>query len=168
MGVTVVGIDPDSNRHGVAVYVEGKLQALHMMNLPELRRWMDGQGGELLFSIEDVLAQNFVYTRNAQASRAAQAKVGVSIGRCQQAQAEVVRELEDRGVRFELHRPTICNWANNKKEFERFTGWSGRSNSETRSAAYFGFIAARDQGRKRGRYHVRGNRGSAGNELAVE
>jgi hypothetical protein len=27
-----------------------------------------------------------------------------------------------------------------KKEFERVTGWKGRSNEDTRSAAYFGYL----------------------------
>lgn len=139
----VVGLDPDSDKHGIAIYVDGLLQSLHQMNLPDIRTWLDQQSEIPVFSIENVLAQNFVYSRNAKASKAAHAKVALSVGRCQQAQEEVMRELRVREIPFVLHRPTGANWADSKATFERFTGWTGRSNSDTRSAAYFGFIAAR-------------------------
>lgn len=139
----VVGLDPDSDKHGIAIYVDGLLQSLHQMNLPDIRSWLDQQIDTPIFSIENVLAQNFVYTRNAKASKAAHAKVALSVGRCQQAQEEVMRELTVRGIPYLLHAPTRANWANSKETFERFTGWTGRSNSDTRSAAYFGFIIAR-------------------------
>lgn len=71
--------------------------------------------------------------------------ISVGIGRCQQAQAEVMRELDDQDIPYSLHKPTSANWANNKAMFERMTGWKGRSNSETRSAAYFGFVAVRQK-----------------------
>ncbi|MDP2141307.1 MAG: hypothetical protein Q8L20_10895 [Gammaproteobacteria bacterium] len=149
MSEIVVGLDPDSKEHGVAVYVDGVLTELLMLNLPALRRWIAQQTRPLRFSIEDVLAQNFVYAAHAKPSKAAHAAVGVSIGRCQQAQTEVMRELDDCGIPYVLHKPTGANWAKKKELFERLTGWRGRSNSETRSAAYFGFVAVR-QTRARG------------------
>jgi len=140
--MVVVGIDPDTNKHGVAVYRGAELVELHNFALPDLRRWIDTQAGvELLFGIEDVASQNFVYSRNARASKAAHAHVALSVGRCQQSQTEVIRELEDRGLKFVLIKPNAGNWADNKERFERMTGWTGRSNPETRSAAYFGFLA---------------------------
>ena len=32
--------------------------------------------------------------------------------------------------------------AEHKSKFEKITGWTGRSNEDTRSAAFFGFLAA--------------------------
>lgn len=138
----VVGIDPDSNKHGVAVYLAGALAELHNFALPDLRRWIDAQFAmPLMFSIENVCAQNFVYSRNAKASKAAHAQVALSVGRCQQSQTEIMRELDHRGIAYELHKPAAGNWADNKVQFEKVTGWKGRSNPETRSAAYFGYLA---------------------------
>jgi len=138
----IVGIDPDSNKHGVAVYLAGQLSELHNFALLDLRRWIDAQFAmPLMFSIEDVCSQNFVYTRNAKASKAAHAQVALSVGRCQQSQTEVMRELDSRGIPYELHKPSGGNWADNKARFEKVTGWKGRSNPETRSAAYFGYLA---------------------------
>jgi hypothetical protein len=138
-----IGIDPDSNRHGIAVYENGTLITCATATTIEI---ITGHVpyfralGELQFAIENVAANSFVYGRNNQSSRAAQAKVGVSIGRCQQAQIELVRWLELEGVPCTLIKPTAGNWANNKPQFERVTGWTGRSNSDGRSAAFFGWL----------------------------
>lgn len=143
----VVGVDPDSDKHGVATYRDGKLFALERMGLIEIRLWMDEQSGPMIFSIENVLANNFVYRRNDQKNKALQAKVGISIGRCQQAQQELMRELDHRGVGYQLVAPTAGNWAKNKALFEANTGWAGKSNEDTRSAAYFGWLAVKTMAR---------------------
>lgn len=141
----VVGLDPDSNKHGVAVFENGTLTQLLNLDLPRLRRWIDETRMEhkMLFSIEDVASQSFVYGRNEQKNKKLQGKVGVGIGRCQQSQIEVMRELDDSNIEYRLHKPQSGNWAKNKKLFEMSTGWKGRSNEETRSAAFFGALEAR-------------------------
>jgi hypothetical protein len=143
-----IGIDPDSDRHGIAVYENGTLITcatattieIVTVYVPYFRAL-----GELQFAIENVAANSFVYGRNSQSSKAAQAKVGVSIGRCQQAQIELVRWLELEAVPCTLIKPTAGNWANNKAQFERVTGWTGRSNSDGRSAALFGWLALKTE-----------------------
>lgn len=139
----IVGIDPDSEAHGVAVYQFGELTELAQLNLPQIREWISAQaeGAKLFFSIENVMVQNFVYSRNARSAKAAHAKVALSVGRCQQAQVELMRDLDHAGLPYEVHAPTGHNWAKNKDRFERQTGWRGRSNVDTRSAAFFGWLA---------------------------
>ena len=44
-------------------------------------------------------------------------------------------------IQYVLNRPQRGNWANNKAQFERVTGWTKRSNEDTRAAAYFGYLA---------------------------
>lgn len=140
----VVGIDPDSSAHGVAVYADGELSALSSMTLMQIHdALVQGVTQGVLFSIENVLAQSFVYARNNQQSKAAQAKVGVGIGRCQQAQQELMRMLDHYGTPYVLHKPSGMNWAKDRARFERTTGWSGRSNEDQRSAAYWGWLAVR-------------------------
>lgn len=145
-----VGIDPDSEKHGVSIYRDDLLDELEQMSLVQIREWIARQPApvaqNLYFSIENVLAQNFVYSRNARSARAAHAKVALSVGRCQQAQVELMRELDAQGIPYELHAPTGHNWANNKAQFELNTGWEGRSNSDTRSAAFFGWLAIQRRG----------------------
>jgi hypothetical protein len=151
----VIGVDPDSDKHGVAIYLGGALVDLKMMSLVELRCWVAARVGvkSLLFSIENVLAQNFVYGRNAKSSKAAHAKVALSVGRCQQAQTELMRELDYLGIKYQLHNPSARNWAKNKALFEQRTGWDKKSNVDTRSAAYFGWLAL-----QKGARHVGTNR----------
>jgi len=138
----VIGCDPDSEKHGIALYRDGVLEWLTTMNnlsiveelmanfLPE----------ELLFSIEDVCANNFVYAINNKGNKSVTSKIAMSIGRCQQAQKELMMWLKYYGVKYVLHKPQKGNWAKNKAQFEKVTGWKGLSNEDTRSAAYFGFL----------------------------
>ena len=149
MAEMVIGVDPDSDKHGVAIYLDGVLVDLKMMSLVELRCWVLEQVGcqEIVFSIENVLAQNFVYSRNARNSKAAHAKVALSVGRCQQAQIELIRELEHMGIKYQLYKPSGRNWAKNKALFKQRTGWDKKSNVDTRSASYFGWLALQKEAR---------------------
>lgn len=142
----VIGIDPDSDRMGIAIYFDKKLSICTTTTIPELiTEYLPElqKQGDLFFSIENVLAQNFVYSRNVKATKGAQGAVSNSIGRCQQNQRELMRWLEHYDLPCIAYTPTSGNWADNKVLFERVTGWVGRSNSESRSAAYFGWLAAK-------------------------
>ena len=138
-----IGIDPDSNKHGVAIYKNGKLIKLHMMNNHQIVENIlkPYPREELLFSIENVLANNFVYTRNNKGNKSKTSKIAMSIGRCQQAQHELMVWLDAFKINYELHKPQKGNWANNKAQFKLMTGWEELSNPDTRAAAYFGFLA---------------------------
>lgn len=117
--------------------------SLQMMETFDLFKMVEGMSSDLPvhIGIEDVKRQSFVYTRNSKANKAAHAKVALSIGRCQQAQIELERMLERLPVSIKRFKPQKGNWANNAAVFARMTGWSGRSNPDTRSASYFGFLA---------------------------
>lgn len=139
----VIGSDPDSEKHGIAVYRNGRLVELLNLYLVEIRQKIDSLDGPVVFGIENVLHTNVVYRRNAKESKAAHAKVALSVGRCQQAQVELMRELDYRGVKCHLFKPQAGNWAEseNRPMFDRLTGWKGSSNKDNRSAAFFGFLA---------------------------
>ena len=139
----VIGVDPDSKKHGIAIYRNGKLTNLDMMNNVEFIDVFrpDNDLLQTLVSIEDVCANNFVYARNNKGSKAQTSKIAMGIGRCQQAQTELMRWLDHYKVEYVLHKPQKGNWADNRKQFEQVTGWKGQSNADTRSAAYFGFLA---------------------------
>tara|TARA_R110002153_G_scaffold191269_2_gene344256 strand:+ start:16541 stop:16978 length:438 start_codon:yes stop_codon:yes gene_type:complete len=142
-----VGIDPDSQAHGVAVYDNAKLTQLHnleLLSLLDMLALLDKD--DLLVSIENVCANNFVYARNASLNKNIHAKVSLSVGRCQQAQVELQRGLDRLDIPYVLHKPQKGNWAKDKSIFERITGWDNRSNEDNRSAAYFGFLAIKGRG----------------------
>lgn len=140
---TVIGIDPDAERFGYARYWDGELSILDNLAMPELiGKILDANAvSSVLVSIENVMANQFVYARNNQASKAAQAKVAMHIGRCQQSQVELQRWLDHYGIPYVLHKPQSGNWADKRELFERITGWTGQSNADNRAAAYFGYLA---------------------------
>jgi len=146
----IIGIDPDSEKHGVACYLDGKLVRLEMMNTIEIIDSFVNTiliQGEPLFSIENVLANNYCYQMKMAAglSSAAKSKIKqnrmMKVGRCQQAQVELMRWLDHYKKPYVVHKPQSGNWADKRELFQKITGWQGNSNPDTRSAAYFGFLA---------------------------
>lgn len=140
----VIGCDPDSDKHGLAVYMGGDLASLFNMQLHAIvEKYLRpcGKYDDALWVIEDVSANSFIYGRNTHSSKKVQSKIAMGVGKCQQAQVELVRMLEHHGIKYELHKPQRGNWAKNKAQFEKVTGWTGRSNEDTRSAAFMGWLA---------------------------
>jgi len=138
----VIGIDPDSKKHGVAIYEDGELVELNTWSLVDVMVFLMAKPyptDTIIFSIEDVASQNFVYSRNVN-SKSVQSNIAMKVGRCQQAQIELQRLLDHLGCKYQTHKPQRGNWAKNKKQFEQVTGWTKRSNEDTRSAAFFGFL----------------------------
>lgn len=141
----VLGIDPDSAKHGVAIYSNSRLIELCKFNLMELHDFINTykQLSNISVTMENVLKNKFIYRRNTKDSLAANAKVGISVGRCQQAQMELMRLFDYHKIPYQLIAPSSGNWAKDKKQFQAITGWEKQSNEDTRSAAFFGFLGAR-------------------------
>lgn len=151
----VCGVDPDSAKHGIAIYKDGTLAQLGEMTLMEIvvfikKMQLDPGTESLLFSIENVMANQFMYGRNMfpkitdPDSRMRMAcKMARNVGYCQQSYTELIRVLDFFSIKYVTYPPSKSNWAKAKDRptFERFTGWTGQSNEDTRSASYFGFLA---------------------------
>jgi len=143
----VVGCDPDSSAHGIAIYKDGVLDQLDQLPLMDIIAFIEEMRRnphvDLLFSIENVMANQFMYARNTNDNPAIQSKMAMGVGRCQQAYVELERALIYYGMNYVTYAPSKSNWAKAKDRptFERFTGWNKSSNVDTRSAAYFGFMA---------------------------
>lgn len=141
MSEIVIGVDPDSKKYGVAVWVDGMLQSLLSINTVQFSEFVAAQQPGTKFVVEDVAANNFIYRQNTQGMNMAAAnKVAQSVGRCKQAQ--IVAEQFIQHYEFELIRqkPTKGNWAKDRNMFERITGWKGQSNEDKRSAAFLAFL----------------------------
>ena len=138
MSKIILGIDPDSKAHGVAVYIDGVLTGLKSMPLMEIMEFMEGLS-DITVHIEDVCANNAVFNPKSKAEAKAR---GRTLGMCQQAQIELQRFFEHAGVKVVKHKISKV-WKKDKAQFERVTGWSGRSNEDTRSAAFFGYLGLR-------------------------
>ena len=147
----ILGVDPDSKAHGVAEYHNGvlvNLNSLDLMsiylNLENTLIDMEVRGGDekLEVHIEDVNAVSAAFNaKNKKANINVKLKMAQHIGMCKQAQIEIERVCDHFGVKVVKHKISK-NWKDQagKKQFESVTGWKGRSNEDTRSAAYFGFL----------------------------
>ncbi len=143
----IIGIDPDSEKHGVALYVHGQLKELLMKNRIEIMAELKKDYGmRVIVSIENNLINNFVYGKNANKNKKIEGEILRKVGRVQQAQIELMRDLDQIGTAYVLHKPTSRNWKKNTELFKRTTGWTGRSNDDTRSAAYFGWLQLKTMG----------------------
>jgi hypothetical protein len=135
----VIGIDPDSKAHGVAVYADGELVDLRCMTLIELLNYTDWDGSEVV-NIENVTANNASFKGRQPVN--VQKDIGRRIGMVQQSQIELERLFEYLGVKVVKHKISKM-WKKDKKQFEMVTGWKGRSNEDARSAAYFGWLGCK-------------------------
>ncbi|QDP67502.1 MAG: hypothetical protein Unbinned5350contig1004_9 [Prokaryotic dsDNA virus sp.] len=145
MSKIIIGIDPDSKAHGVAVYVNSKLEILRCCNLEEILCLINMQPNPMIdqdieFHIEDVNAVSAAFSaRDRKTNINVKLKMAQHIGMCKQSQIELERFLSHYNIKIVNHKISKM-WKKDKSQFESVTGWKGRSNEDTRSAAYFGFL----------------------------
>mgnify|MGYP003650936794 CR=1 FL=1 len=146
MNKIIIGIDPDTKAHGVAMYLDNKLTVLKCMTLMELHNFLTCDSNfeidRVVVHMENVKANNAVFMPHGRMDkkREGEAKArGRTLGMCQQSQTEIERMLEWLGIEI-IHHSISKRWKKEKSQFEGCTGWTARSNEDTRSAAYFGFI----------------------------
>jgi len=152
----VIGIDPDADRYGVAIYKNSKLCELHRMRVIELFKLaIDYRILKCVVVIEDVKKNSFIFSRNEKKNEFVQNKVAQSVGMCKQAQNVAEQIFEHYGIKMIKQEPIKGNWApaKMKPQFQQITGWQGRSNEDTRSAAFLAFLhleRVRQEGLKNG------------------
>ena len=148
----IIGIDPDSKAHGVAVYKNGKLVELLNMPLMDIEHRFLIPKLDCFFAIEHVSINKPIFAGTHKLNIRAHGKKGQNVGMCKQAQVELVRALDYHRARYCLIKPMAGNWGTSKtsaetklktEQFKKETGWKCRSNSDTRSAAFFGCVAIR-------------------------
>lgn len=148
MSKVIYGIDPDSKRHGIAVYRNGVLCELLNMNTIELYIHITSsekvalQSGELEIHMENpcgVSASTFSHNRKDPLP--VKFKKSEGVGRVKQAQVSIEQTAEALNIPVTKYRNS-SRWkkGNDAKLFNKITGWTGRSNEETRSAAHFGYL----------------------------
>lgn len=147
MGKIIFGCDPDSDQHGIAIYINGILDALLSMNSLEVFFYLDGLVNcvkgkqEIEFHIEDVCANNSTFKKIGVKNAIANQAVTRGIGKCQQAQIELERVLKHFKIKVVKHKISKM-WKKDKAQFEKVTRWKSRSNEDTRSAAWFGYLGS--------------------------
>jgi len=145
MSKIIIGIDPDSKAHGVAVYVDGVLADLMNCTLLELNDFFGDRFydhihlKDIKIHMEDVCGMNAVFRQRQKSNQAINMKMSNSVGKCQQSQIELERLFHYWGVPVVKHKISKM-WKKDKAQLEKVTGWKSQSNEDTRSAAYFGWL----------------------------
>ena len=140
-----IGVDPDSNAHGVAVYQDAQLSqvlCLPTIKIIGLRQPMP-ESNHVTWHIEDVMKRDIVFGQKLTPNAMVNMKIAHGIGRCSQSQLELENLLKYFFPNDHIiHYGISDKWKDKdgKKEFKTLTGWTKRSNEDSRSAAYFGFL----------------------------
>ena len=145
----IIGCDPDVDGKGYAIYENGVLKSLEAFCLIDLFNFIDETSlsykKPVELHIEDLCAnKSSAFSHRRVDPPAVKYKKSESVGRCKQVQLEVEKIAEHFNIKIVRHKVSK-KWkdAAGRKEFERITGWTGRSNPDTRSAAYFGYLGSR-------------------------
>lgn len=141
----IIGIDPDSEANGVAVYRSGKLAQLYCLDTMQffhfVKNLIDTNHPDTIkVHIENVRGISAAFTaRDKKKTQAVKLKMAQHIGMCKQSQIEIERVCKYLGVQV-FHHPVSSKWKNEKAQFEKVTGWKKQSNEDKRSAAYLGYV----------------------------
>jgi len=144
MNKMIIGVDPDSSKSGFAVYYNGELVQLTCYSLIDIYRYIKCEATdtdqEIELHIENVNGVSAAFTgRDSRQPMPVKLKMAQFIGRCKQAQIEIERIAEHFNIKV-VHHKVSKMWKKDKAQFEKVTCWKGRSNEDSRSAAYFGFL----------------------------
>lgn len=146
MSKLIIGCDPDSEKSGFAFYIDGNLECLECLSLIGFYIEIESlaeQFNDIELHIENVKGKKAVW-HNRKGSQASYGMTCQRVGQCKQVQTEIERIAEFFNIKIVKHAVSSA-WkdAAGKTEFEKVTGWTGRSNEDQRSSAYFGFLGCK-------------------------
>lgn len=142
----VIGIDPDLVKSGVAEAMGGKLVDIKPLSFPELLEaaadWI--RRGAVIV-VEDVEHDKTTYHRAGVGSARQHAKIAQNVGQVKGVARVLVAWLVYHGADVVQVKPLTGSSKRQAKKdaefFNRLTGWSGRSNADTRDAALLALFA---------------------------
>lgn len=143
----IIGIDPDSEKSGVATHIDGFFIELECKSIIDIYQYFESlcnhsEYPNIQVHIENVSGTSHNFTAKKATSLPAKLKIARNIGRCEQVQIEIERIAEHFNIPVFKH-SLSSKWKKGKyeiEEFKRLTGCQGQSNEDTRSAAYFGYL----------------------------
>lgn len=135
---SVIGIDPDLVKSGIAIWTDGELVELKMMALLPLFNFLQtDEAKDILFVLEDVEANKPVF-RRAKQNQSQMNRIAQNVGMVKGVARQIKLALEHVGVDFVMVPPlkgVLKQTKNNPKLFKQLTGWAGQSNQDKRDAA---------------------------------
>ncbi len=144
MNKMIIGVDPDSEKSGFAAYYNGKLVELTCYSLIDIYQFikceLTDSNQEIELHIENVKGVKGIFAqRTSGKNKGVALMMAQNVGMCKQVQTEIERIASSLSVKV-VHHQVSKMWKKDKSQFEKLTGWTGRSNEDGRSAAYFGYL----------------------------
>ena len=138
--MVIVGIDPDTKKHGVAWLKDGVFLNVCSLATAELVTQLcaDAAAGPLVIKLEDINFHRPVFPR-AGMTRYQMLKIAQNVGAAKNAANQLHVELVKAGLAVNMIIP-LSKIKSGKRfkdseQFNRFTGWTGKSNADSRDAA---------------------------------
>jgi hypothetical protein len=134
--IKVIGIDPDMRKCGVCAFHDGKIDLLMSEDTAQLLTSIPDciEKGEV-FAVEDVNAVKTIYAKNRKGGQAVQSRIAQNVGMVKAAGTIIVDYIEHHGGKVILVPPGIGKQTkNNAKLFAELTGYTVRTNEDTRDA----------------------------------
>ena len=129
----IIGIDPDLEKSGVAVLKDGSLRLDNMRfyNLTQYLKVNKDQIKKVVIEAGWMNKKSNLHSRIGQSKRAGE-RIAKNVGENHATGKLLVEMAESLGLAVVLVRPTKTK--KNSEEFNRITGWQGRTNQEQRDA----------------------------------
>ena len=133
--IKIIGIDPDMRKCGVCI--------LNGESIIEISSWetccligeVGGFSDDYIFAIENVNAIKTIYAKNRKGGQAVQSRIAQNVGMVKAAATIIQDYIEHHGGKVILVPPGIGKQTkNDAKLFAELTGYTGRTNEDTRDA----------------------------------
>lgn len=143
-----IGIDPDSDKYGVAIAKNGELCTVKSMCITHLVPMIAelSDSGSVVVYIEDVCGiSSSAFNHSRKDTQAVKFKKSESVGMCKQAQIVIQKFCAEYGI--PVHKFKVSKaWKDTKTgraALKNVFGWEGESNEDSRSAAYFLYLGVK-------------------------
>ena len=133
--IKVIGIDPDMRKCGVCVFSERGFTLKSQDTSVVIDDVVGAVDYEYVYAIEDVNAIKTIYTKNRKGGQAVQSRIAQNVGMVKAAATIIQDYIEFNGGKVILVPAGIGKQTkNNAKLFAELTGYTGKTNEDTRDA----------------------------------
>lgn len=132
--IKIIGIDPDMRKPGICFFDEDGFEFAAWETCCLLNE-VESFSGSHIFALENVNAIKTIYAKNRKGGQAVQSRIAQNVGMVKAAATIIQDYIEHHGGKVILVPPGIGKQTkNNAKLFAELTGYTGRTNEDTRDA----------------------------------
>ena len=133
----IIGIDPDLDKSGVAIYRPDQSLELHCLTFPEVLSLFDEQAGNIQKVVIEAGWLNAKSNFHGATNKNIAERIGKNVGENHAAGKLLECCARAKGLDVQLLRPTAKK--KNAEQFKRITGYQGSTNPEKRDAGMLVF-----------------------------